>query len=204
MSAESTSRTSPAARLRRWLASWELKRWWQAAVVAVLAATALFGGLDTVDTAVTTFRPGEPFSDGEFTVTVNRASLVREVRNGTTILAPAKPGRSYLGVITTIRNDGTVPGRLDGEVDLVGLPEDRFVGPMRLQDGTSIPTLGPGLTEDVAFVWELPQDAVAVGDSVTVRIWKKHFGELMTVYGQDWVDSLTDYGQTTVTVGTKP
>jgi hypothetical protein len=79
----------------------------QLAVLTVLAATALFGGLDTVDDSVTTFRPGEEFRDGEFTVVVERASLVGELRAGSRLLRPPAPGTQYLGVVATVRNDGT-------------------------------------------------------------------------------------------------
>ena len=52
----------------------------QLLTVALLAATALFGGLDTVSTTVTPFKTGEQFSDGPFTVTIDRASFPREIR----------------------------------------------------------------------------------------------------------------------------
>jgi hypothetical protein len=61
-------------RVPRWLAGLEFGDMWQLAVAVILAATALFGGLDTVDTMVTPFKPGEDFSDGEFTVNIDRAT----------------------------------------------------------------------------------------------------------------------------------
>jgi hypothetical protein len=88
-----------------------------------------------------------------------------------------------------------------GELDLRDVPDNVFVGALRLSDGSRMATLGPGLSEQVAFVWELPENALAVGDSVTLRVWKKQFRQLMTTYGETWVDSLTDYGQTVVQVG---
>ncbi len=53
---------------------------WAVDIALILVATAGFGGLDTVDTKVTEFKPGEEFSDGEFTVTVERARLVDELK----------------------------------------------------------------------------------------------------------------------------
>jgi hypothetical protein len=41
---------------------------------------------------------------------------------------------------------------------------------------------------------------LAVGDTVTLRVWKKQFKQLMATYGETWVDSLTDYGETVVPV----
>jgi hypothetical protein len=187
--------------VRRRLSEWGFSQWWKAIVTVVLASTALFGGLDTVDTSVTTFNPGDEFSDGEFTMKVERATLVRELRAGNTVLGGEKPGRRYLGVVTQLRNDGTTPGRLAGELDLRNEPDNVFVGAMRLSDGSRIATLGPGLSEQIAFVWELPENALAVGGTVTLRVWKKQFKQLMVTYGETWVDSLTDYGETVVPVG---
>ena len=187
--------------IRQWLSGWGFSQWWKAIVAVVLASTALFGGLDTVDTAVTTFKPGDEFSDGEFTVKVERAALMPEVRAGSRVIAKEKPGRRYLAVLAVVRNDGTVPGRLNSEVDLRNEPDKVAVDHFRFSDGSRIATIGPGLTEQIAFVWELPQDALSVGDSVTLRIWKKQFRQTMVSYGQAWLDSNTDYGETVIPVG---
>jgi len=168
--------------------------------VVILGVTALFGGLDTVDTTVTDFKPGEAFSDGEFTITIDRASLASEVRAGSTLVAPAKPGRRYLGIVATVRNDGTIPGFLRNELDLRDQPDKEFRSAFRISDGSPISALGPGLTEQLAFLWELPENAVEPGDSVTVRVWKKQYRELLVTYGKAWLDSLTDYGQTVIPV----
>ncbi|MDZ4266738.1 MAG: hypothetical protein U1D00_13775 [Mycobacterium sp.] len=188
-------------RARRWLSERGLRQWWKAGVASILAIAALFGGLDTVNTSVTSFKPGEKFSDGEFTVTVDRARVVPEVRAGKLVVAPAKPGRAYLGVVATLRNDGTIPGRLEGELNLRGQPDSQFVGVRRLADGSHIITLGPNLEEQVAFVWELPEDALAAGDSATLRVWQKTFKQGFVVYGELWVDSVTEYGEVVVPVG---
>ncbi|MGE0217552.1 hypothetical protein [Mycolicibacterium sp.] len=192
---------APRHRVRRWLAERGLRQWWKAGVAAILAVAALFGGLDTVNTAVTSVPPGQPFSDGAFTVTVQRATVVPEVRGGGSVLAPQKPGRRYLGVVATVRNDGTVPWTLANELDLRGQPDQQFVGVMRVADGSRILTLGPGLTEQLAFVWEVPETALAPGDPVTLRIWKKQFQQGYVVYGELWVDSLTEYGEIVIPVG---
>ena len=72
---------------------------------------------------------------------------------------------------------------------------------MRISDGSRIATLGPGLSEQIAFIWEVPQDALSAGDTVTLRIWKKQFRQNMVTYGQTWLDSNTDYGETVIPVG---
>lgn len=176
----------------------------QLLTVAILAATALFGGLDTVSTTVTSFKPGDQFSDGPFTVTVDRASFPREIRAGTWLVAPKAEGVRYLAVVATLHNDGTVPASVDDELDLRDEPNKRFFGVFRIADGSRITRIGPGLSEEVATLWTLPEDALRDGDSVTLRVWKKEFHELMVTYGQTWLDSLTEYGQVSVPVKVAP
>ncbi|MCV7342882.1 hypothetical protein [Mycolicibacterium rhodesiae] len=191
---------TPRRGVRGWFAGLSLSQIGQLLTVVILAGTALFGGLDTVDSAVTEFTPGKEFSDNAFTVTLERATLVDELRAGTTLIAPKTPGRTYLGIVMKIRNDGTVPAYLDDEIDLRDQPDKRFYGVVRVTDGSPVPSLGPGLTEEVGVLWTLPHNALHPGDSVTVRIWKKKFTELMVTYGRTWVDSETEYGQATLPV----
>lgn len=167
------------------------------ALLLVLVATAAFGGLDTVNKQVTPFTPGEDFSDGEFTVTVERARVVDALK-GT--YASAKPGMKYLGVVATLRNHGTVPGRLRDQMDLRDVPNAEFFGTFRFRDGTAIQSLGPGLTEQLVFSWQLP-DAVAQSlHEVTIRVWRKTYTQLMVTYGgREWIDT-NDYGQIVVPV----
>ncbi|MDZ4268253.1 MAG: hypothetical protein U1D00_21615, partial [Mycobacterium sp.] len=184
-----------------WLFERELRQWWKAGVAAILAMAALFGGLDTVNTSVTSFKPGEKFSDGEFTLTIDRARVVPDLRAGSRVLEPAKPGRAYLGVVATLRNDGTIPGRLASELDLRDQPDSEFVGVMRLSDSSHIVSLGAGLEEQLAFVWEVPEDALAAGDFATLRVWQKTFKQGFVIYGELWVESDTKYGEVVVPVG---
>lgn len=183
-----------AARVRRWFAGLGLKQMWQLVVVLVLAATALFGGLENANTKVTVFQPGEEFSDGQYTLTVERARVVEEIEG----VLYDQPGSRYLAVVVMIRNDGHTPGNLLRAIELTGHPDGRFVGAYRLADGTYNTNLGPGLQQETAFFWELP-DGSSV-DAVTLRIWKKKFSELMVTYGEAWLDSVSEYGQVTVPV----
>lgn len=193
---------SPGRRVRRWLSERGLRQWWQAGLVAILAIAALFGGLDTVDTKVTSFKPGQEFSDGQFTVIVERARLIDELRGGRGVVGSARPGRRYLGVVATLRNDGTVPGGLGDELDLRDVGGREFFGVLRLRDGSLIQTLGPGLTEELVFAWSVPEDAVESGAAVTLRVWKKTYTQLKVAYGgEQWIDSLTDYGVIVLPVG---
>ncbi len=190
--------------LRRWLAGLSLSRLWQLGVVGVLAATALFGGLATVDTNVTVAEVGTPFSDGEFTLTVERASTVTEISGGSRVVLPAKPGKRYLGVVATVRNDGTIPGQLQNELQLQGVPGAEWQVARRTSDSEPVAGIGAGLTEELVFLWTLPDDAIQPGESITLRIPKKRFRELITLYGRSWVASPTDYLQIEVPVKVRP
>lgn len=189
------------ARVRGWLAQRPIRRWWQAALAVVLAVAALFGGLDTVDTGAVPFAAGEDFSDGQYTVNIHDATLLPEVTGGNRTIGPVQLGKLYLGVTVTLTNDGTMPGRLRNELDLRDVPDKEFFGAWRIRDGSQIQTLGPGLTEKLAYLWLVPRDALQPGDTVSVRVWKKQLKQLMVTYGgEEWLDSLTDYGVTELTV----
>lgn len=170
------------------------------ALLLVLAATAAFGGLDTVDKRVTPFNVAEEFSDGQFTITVERARFIQELRGGMATIGAAQPGKVYLGVVATVDNTGTVPGRLRDLVDLQDLPGKEFFGTFRFRDGSAIQTLGPGLTEQLVFTWLLPESSAKSVQAVTIRVWKKTFTQLMVTYGgKEWIDT-DDYGQVVVPV----
>lgn len=170
-------------------------------LLIALVATAAFGGLDTVDKRVTVFKPGEEFNDGQSVTTVERARLVSELKGGGHTIGPAEPGRRYLGVVATVHNNSTVPARLRDEFDLLNKPDQEFFGTYRNRDGSSIQTLGPGLTESLAFIWVLPENAGQPGQSVRLRVWKKLYKQLAVTYGgKEWLDDINHYGETTVPV----
>lgn len=169
----------------------------------ILAVAGLFGGLDTVDAGPSVFAADEAHSDGEFTLTIARASVVNELRAGRRIIAPAQPGHRYLGVVSTVRNDGTIPGRLIGELQLRDQPQSTSVGVFRMIDGSPITQLGPGLEEQLVFVWRIPDSAIHPDLTVTLRVTQKRFTELLVTYGRDWVDSSSDYAEITLPVTVK-
>ncbi|MEH3129075.1 MAG: hypothetical protein PGN27_03830 [Mycolicibacterium neoaurum] len=192
--------SAASGRIRRWLAGWGLKEWRRAGLVAILVATAAFGGLDTVDKRITDIKVGERFDTGRFEMTVLRATLVDEVRAGERRIFGPKPGRRYLGLVTKVHNTSTLPGPVAQPVELVGLTGAVNLAAIRLADGTLSITLGPGLTDDVVLMWDVPADAVAVGAALPVRI-SKEVRKINATVGQGWVSSLTDYAQLSVPVG---
>ena len=73
----------------------------------------------------------------------------------------------------------------------------------QLRDGEPVTSVGPGLTEELAFFWSVPESALEHSDSITLRVHDKKFTELLTTYGKAWVDSNTDYTTLTVPVRVK-
>jgi hypothetical protein len=179
-------------RLRRRVGRIGILEMLQVALVVILVVTALLGGLDTVDTKVTPFRAGESFDDGEFTITIERAVAVERLT--ATGRGASKPGRRYLGVVATIRNNGTIPGELRNEIDLRDQPGKEFIDTLRMSDNTTIVSLGPKLTENIVFIWQLPESALQPGSTVTLRLWRKDFQEKIISYGKAWIET-DKYGE---------
>jgi hypothetical protein len=184
--------------IRGELAQLKLPQMWHLVAGAIVAVAALFGGLDSVDTKPTVFKVGQPHSDGEFTVTVHKAIALDDVRAGKRVIMPAGPGHIYLGLVSTVRNDGPIQGSLmgfnDPEFDLQQ-PHKDFVGAFRIADASAAVALGPKLSEQVVFLWKLPRNAIAVGSDVALRVWQKQLRELVVTYGKTWLPSETSYAQ---------
>ncbi|MGA9376174.1 MAG: hypothetical protein ACSLE7_05265 [Mycobacterium sp.] len=196
----SAASTTVAARVRKWFSGWGLKEWRRAALVTVLVGTAAFGGLDTVDKQVTELKVGEMFDTGRFELTVQRATVVKELRAGQRRIYGEKPGRSYLGLVVTVRNTSVLPGAMFRTVNLVDQPDAMALPAMRLADGTMTVLLNPGLTDQIVLLWDVPDTAISVGTELQVRI-SKEVRKLQATVGQGWVQSTTDYGRLAVPVG---
>lgn len=179
------------------------KRWYQGLAAIALAITGLFGGLDRVDTAVTRIEPDARFDDGALTVTVKRARLLPEISAGERVLMSAPPGSQYLAVVTALANDGTEPVPLPDEIDLRDVDTTGEVTVFRLADGSQTASLGPGLSGDFAYVWQLPATALHPGETVNLRIWQKKYIELSVALGKGWIDSSTDYAEVELPVGSR-
>ena len=111
-----------------------------------------------------------------------------------------KPGMKYLGVLTTLRNDGTVPGRLRDQLDLRDISAKDFFGAFRFRDGSAIQNLGSGLTEQLVFAWQVPDAVAQSRASLTIRVWRKTYTQLKVTYGgKEWIDT-DNYGQVVVPV----
>ena len=196
------------SRLKRFirgeLAQLKLPQMWHLVAGAVVAVAALFGGLDSVDAKPTMFKVGQPYSDGEFTVTVQRAVLLDDVRAGKRVIMPATPDHIYLGLVSVVRNDGPIQGSLsaaasDPEFDLQ-LPHKEFLDAYRIADSSMVVALGPKLSEKLVFLWKVPRAEITAGSHVTLRVWQKQLRELVVTFGRAWLPSETSFAQIDVPV----
>ena len=124
-------------RWSQWFARLSFAQTRRVALLLILVATAAFGGLDTVDKQVTPFKPGEEFSDGEYTVTIERARLVDELK-GTQRL---HRNRASCTSVWSPRSATTAPCRGDSAISWIcGMyPDKEFFGAFRFRDGSSDP-----------------------------------------------------------------
>jgi hypothetical protein len=191
--------------IRGELAQLKLPQMWHLVAGAIVAVAALFGGLDSVDAKPTVFKVGQPYSDGEFTVTVKKAIALDDIRAGEQVIMAAEPGRIYLGLVSAVRNDGPIQGPLEGigtkgvEFDLQGQHGD-FLGAFRVSDASAVVALGPKLSEQLVFLWKLPRGAIHPESTVTLRVWQKQLREMIVTYGKGWLASESSYAQIVVPV----
>ncbi|QCH23803.1 hypothetical protein [Mycobacteroides salmoniphilum] len=196
-----------ARTVRTWWSELAFVQMWHVVVVLAVLATAGFGGLDEVDKTPQTFDLGKPFDNGEFTITVHKASLLPEITGGEAVLAKEKPGRMYLAVVAEVTNDAD---RADVVANQFALRDVADVqGPFgthsedpsvyRIEDGSNLILLQPDLTEKVAVVWSVPTAAVPPGSQVSIQVPYRTFSRGLVNYGEGWIDS-NETATTTVRV----
>lgn len=154
-------------------------------VIAVLALTALFGGLRSAD-HVTPLSLGETYDDGPLRITPGSVDVTGSV-NG--LPAPS------LGCVLVVL-DATVENIADSAVDfgpnqigdsaitcldtadrananvnplaLHGIPST-YVAAVRVRDGQPIPGIEPGFSDDYRFVWVVKESDLAGRDTAVVQ-----------------------------------
>lgn len=157
---------SSGSRVARRVLDQPLRRLGVVGAVVLLAATAAFGGLEEqTDDDLEVLAVDEPVEVAPFELTVQRVVWTTELPGQTL----SEPGNRWLGVVTTVRNtsDAGVLGTvlrealtLDDVPGLVVEPRDLGVPASAvalLVDGSALSPVQPGLTYEVAFLFE--QDA---------------------------------------------
>ncbi|MDO7881634.1 hypothetical protein [Antiquaquibacter soli] len=181
---------APRGRIARWLAAVPTSAWIVVGAGAVLGISALFGGLDEAD--LSSKQPpvvavDEPIVRDELTIAVHSAEL--------SMVAPdysfePDEGMIYLLVEATVTNNYTTTAiGLDEALRLDGTEKPTTDRLARVVDGSSLPQANPGLPIGVVWVFQVPEDEVAPGDTVRVTVTAKSFTEDGDVtYGSYWSD----------------
>lgn len=133
------------------------KHWAAVGAGVLLLVTAPFGGLRAAaDPAASSLHAGKEFRLGPYDVTVRKVVTVADLAPG---LRPETDGDRLVAIVGKVRNPGTRPeyaGTLTGAVRLRGAGVVGTVRPTLLSydDGQRISTINPGLTYEVAIVFE--------------------------------------------------
>ncbi|MUM17740.1 hypothetical protein FZI91_14900 [Mycobacterium sp. CBMA271] len=187
------------ADIRKWLAGLQIQQLWHVFAVIAVVTTAGLGGMDTVAAAPAGFSLNQAHSTGELTIVVMRARLVPSIGK---VFKPLE-GRLYLALVANVTNDGTVPegfGPFGRTVIPVQIPyQTAYPAPVIRQSDGSSARLQPGMTEELIFVWSVPSNALAVGDTATFRVPDRKFGDTATGFGRMWVDA-DSYADITVPI----
>lgn len=158
--------------------------WWGiTAVVGLIVAS--FGGLRAAEShpTVTELNAGQTYHGNLFDIQVVDARIELMAYAGKAWGIPSEPGSVLAVVETMITNNGDstavpeIEGR-DGPAapDLLqaSLGQDKWFNPAavrRMDFATPLVTaVQPGLPTPVTFIWLVPRDLVAVGDTLYVRV----------------------------------
>lgn len=185
--------SKPRRRVVRLIDSVPTRWWFTVAGAAVLAVSALFGGLDDASRAAVeppVLEAGESFAGPELTTVVHSAEVADDAPG---LAFEPEEGFTYFVVTATVTNNYTVStivigdllqlewlgGETNGEADRIFL----------VSDETSLPYAHPDVPMEVAYIWELPEDTVLAGDTVQIAIRSKTLtvdGDV--TYGSYWSD----------------
>ncbi|TDZ96200.1 hypothetical protein [Mycobacteroides salmoniphilum] len=163
----------------RSLDRFSMKRLHQVAIIAVLATTAAFGGLDQAE-PMTPVELGSSYANGIYKITPRRVAQICDVSRlptrNSTLLQKAAKNSILVGLFTTVENISD-SGRVvlhdvkpnDEDVfDLIGVGDIRdegAYGPYGLVSGPQ-----PGKELDVIVVWGFPFGKAKPGDDIAIRI----------------------------------
>lgn len=174
-------------------------KWFITAATGVfLLATAAFGGLaDAQKPATPSINAGETFSSPQLSMTVTDVLLLDAVNEFSIDL---EPGEQAVAVIANVTNEWIEPQLAAAETggirDVIALKvggteldAEALLAIVRIDDPQTSPTLQPGVSAPLAFIWAVPSDAASAGDTATVAFFKQSlYTGTVTVAGQWWTD----------------
>ena len=178
----------------------------------LLAASAVFGGLNDAEPVEPPhLEVGEAHAGLEMDVTVNGGVLIDAFPEVN--LIPDDGNRLFV-VRATVENTTTAARRLSSTepdpIQVDGVPEVAAgQAPTRIlviDDGSDLVVVQPGVPVELAFIWEIPADALAAGDTVAVSVLDRVYigeGELTYggLYGDPAVSATVDLELTDVGAG---
>ena len=151
--------------------------WWVWTVGGLLTVTgvvAAIGGFNDVPvSALPVIELGDTTVGGEASITVDRVYLSDTVPvTGST----ANDGEVYIVVMVQTEAPGPQPSLFARNLVrvLVGDLVSANTGPERvveMRSGASMDFLQPGIPTEIAFAWNVPADAIDVGDEVIVGVF---------------------------------
>jgi hypothetical protein len=163
-----------------------VRTWVIGAVVVLLAISAAFGGLAKASDETPTVGAGTAVDAGQFSVTVLRVVVVKDLKP----LFTPDEGGVLIGVVLKLElTDKTglePPSDLIRLLDVNGVkPTDPPIGTTNLRDQTQDPVLTPHQAEDVAYIWKLPK-ATDLPREVRLSIQHYEFRESVLDHHDNW------------------
>lgn len=165
-----------------------VRTWVIGVVVVLLAISAAFGGLAKAADETPTVGAGTAVDAGQFSVTVQRVVVVKDLKP----LFTPDEGGVLIGVVLKLEltdKTGVEPPRdLIRLLDVNGVkPTDGPIGTTNLRDQTSDPVLTPHYAEDVAYVWKLPK-ATDLPREITLSVQHYEFRESVLDHHDSWTN----------------
>ncbi|MDF2585209.1 MAG: hypothetical protein K0R33_3852 [Mycobacterium sp.] len=157
------------------------------ALVAILAVSAAFGGLDQAH-HVKPLALGDTYTAGPLAVTAKSVTVVDYLPH----LAELTPECRYLVLAVTVRNTGAEsvplqplstadqpevtcrdfsPASPSNVFELV-VPESTYIGAFRGSTFATVPVVEPGFTADYSVVWLLSLDRIRQNPDYVIRIYE--------------------------------
>jgi len=165
----------------------------------VLAASALFGGLnDAPADPIPTLRPGDSSTGTRVELAVDRVVVIDGFPD---LYLEPEPGFRYLVVIGTATNVWSSP--VPQSLSSFGTPQPATVVSPRIEgleavapeevlvfsDATTAGDLQPGVPVQLAYLWQFPAEAIADGDEVTLDLWDETYeGDSLIGFGDRFSD----------------
>ena len=160
-------------------------KWLVTSVGAVLLAlSAVVGGLDDAPVLpVPVIQAGDSHAGTELTIVVNSALLIDAFPEQSIV---PEEGNRLLVVRATVENTTTEPRRLasgtTADTDSIGIagipgladgaPPERI---LVIDDGSDSVVVQPGVPVELAYLWEIADDAAEAGDPVTVNLMDRDY-----------------------------